>query len=60
MHVKEKQFEQKLDEMTNTVAERLGLREIPWFTVTVWLTAFYTVLTVFVCFYREDFLNVNQ
>ena len=55
----EKRASTKFDEVATVVAHQIGIREIPWFTVTLVLTAVYTVVTVLTLFHRADFLNVS-
>lgn len=37
----------------------MGMNEIPWYRWTLYLTFIYTILTILVCFHRQDFLNVR-
>lgn len=55
----EKNVEEKFDVISQQVASKLGMKEIPWFRWTLNLTFVYTVLTILVCFHRQDFLNVS-
>ena len=40
------------------VAQKIGVREIPWFLLTLYLTGIYTLITVLTLFNRIDILNV--
>jgi hypothetical protein len=44
--VVEKQAKVKFDELSSQVAERIGLREVPWFKLTIILTALYALVTI--------------
>eukprot|EP00347_Sterkiella_histriomuscorum_P014348 403361215 len=55
----EKTVESKFDEVSQTVASKLGMKEIPWFRWTMNLTVVYTILTILVCFHRQDFMNLT-
>ena len=55
----EKNVEHKFDEVSQKVAEKLGMREIPWFKWTYNLTIVYSIVTCFVMFHRPDFFNVS-
>lgn len=54
----EKQAQVKFDQISTQVASRIGLREIPWFKLTIILTALYALTTILCMFQRLDFLNV--
>jgi len=54
----EKRVEQKFDEFSNKLAQKIGMKEIPWFKWTLYMTFIYAVVTVLVLFHRSDFLNV--
>ena len=41
------------------MALRIGVREIPWYRVTLYLTLAYAVVTLLTLFYRADFLNLT-
>lgn len=41
------------------MALKLGVREIPWFTLTLWLTGIYSAILIFSMFFKADFLNVT-
>lgn len=55
----EREFEKKFDQVSQIVAERMGMKEIPWFKWTLNLTYFYACITCMVCFHRPDFVNVK-
>lgn len=57
--VVEKHAVAKFDEVASAVATKMGIREIPWYSVTLYLTIFYTVITLLTLFSRVDILNVN-
>jgi len=41
------------------MALKLGVREIPWFTLTLWLTGIYSAILILSMFFKADFLNVS-
>ncbi|CDW87383.1 c2 domain containing protein [Stylonychia lemnae] len=44
--VVEKRAEQKFDEYSNIIASKIGMKEIPWYSWTLYLTLIYTILTL--------------
>lgn len=53
--------ETKFDEIAAKVAIRIGAKEIPWYRVTLWLTGFYTLVSLLSLFAnRMEFLNVSM
>jgi hypothetical protein len=44
--VVEKQAQVKFDQLSTQVASRIGLREIPWFKLTLILTGLYALTTI--------------
>lgn len=53
-------MEQKFDEVASTIALKMGVRDIPWYQVTLYLTLINSVVTVLTLFSRADFLNVRN
>jgi len=52
--------ETKFDEVAAQVAVRIGVKEIPWFRLTLWLTGFYTLVSLLSLLgNRMEFLNVS-
>ena len=37
----------------------MGMKEIPWLKFTIYLTFFYSIVTILVLFSRPDFVNVS-
>jgi hypothetical protein len=56
----EQQASVKFDEVASVVAQKIGMRGIPWYNLTLYLTGIYTVVTVLTLFHRADFLNVSN
>ena len=60
MHAQERAAETRFDEVAAKVAVRIGVKEIPWFRLTLWLTAFYTLVSLLSLFAnRTEVLNVS-
>jgi len=58
----EKALEQKLHNLINKNAQKLGIRsheEVPWATVTKYVLFIYLVITCFSSFMRPDFMNLT-
>lgn len=45
--------------MSDQIAARMGFHQVPWFRLTVLVLAVYALLTMLVCFYRTDFINLT-
>ena len=56
----EKVAQEKFEVVTQIVAEKMGLQEIPWLKLTLWSTFIYGIITVLVLFHRPDFINVRK
>lgn len=48
-----------IDNVSTTIAYKLGFSYVPWFTLTKIVLGLYTILTCFVLFFRTDFLNLT-
>src|ERR1700709_1096421 len=48
-----------IDNVSTTIAYKLGFSYVPWFTLTKIVLGIYTILTCFVLFFRTDFLNLT-
>lgn len=59
MNKGEKVMEEKLDAVSNKLAQRVGYESVPWFKLTWFLLWIYTGLTMFVLFSRSDFINLT-
>ena len=59
IEVKEKQVEEKFDSVSANLAYRMGYDEVPWIKATWSLLWLYTILTIFVMYYRPDFVNLT-
>jgi hypothetical protein len=55
----EQQFAKTIDNVSTTIAYKLGFSYVPWFTLTKIVLGLYTILTCFVLFFRTDFLNLT-
>ena len=56
----EKEFSKKMDVMAHGMAKRFGAENVPWFKITVVVLWVYLILTLFVLFFRSDFVNVSS
>ncbi len=56
---KEMELVQNIDNIGMNIASKLGFQNVPWFTLTKILLWIYTVLTIFVMFFRPDFVNLT-
>ena len=56
--VMEEQAKEQFDKVANVIAEKIGVKEIPWLKCTLYFTFFYAIITVLVMFFRPDFVNV--
>jgi hypothetical protein len=56
----ERTAEAKFDVIATGIATKIGYKTIPWLRFSLFLTYIYTVLTLFVTFYRPDFYNVRE
>lgn len=45
--------------MSEGVAKRVGFNSVPWFLLTNIVLYIYMIMTLCVCFYRPDFLNLS-
>ena len=52
-------MEEKFDAVANKIAATMGMKEIPWFKCTYYLTLLYAMVVCLVLFYRSDFFNVR-
>ena len=50
---------QTFDNVSNNIAQKMGLSYVPWFTLTKIVLAIYTIITCMVLFFRSDFVNVT-
>ena len=57
--VHEQLWEKELDNVSTSIAVKLGFSHVPWFTLTKIVLAIQTILTVFVLFFRTDFVNLT-
>ena len=57
--VTEKKIEQNFDQVTTSIAEKFGMKTIPWLKFTYYLTLLYSMITIFVLFQRADFFNLT-
>jgi len=48
----------QIDQVAVNLANRLGMNEVPWYKLTLYVTAIYTLIVLLSLFYRADFLNV--
>ena len=48
-----------IENVSLNLASKVGFDYVPWFTLTKIVLAIYTVLTIFVLFYRQDFINLT-
>jgi hypothetical protein len=55
----EKKVEEKFDIITQNLASKMGMKEIPWFRWTYYLTILYSMVTCLVLVKRSDFFNVT-
>ncbi len=56
---KELELVQNIDNIGLSIASKLGFQNVPWFTLTKVMLWIYTVLTIFVLFFRPDFVNLT-
>ena len=56
---KEKAIEAKFDRISQSLASKAGVTEIPWAQATMVVLAVYLILTIFSLFYRADFLSLT-
>ena len=49
-----------MDVMAHGMAKRFGAENVPWFKITVVVLWVYLILTLFVLFFRSDFVNVSS
>lgn len=55
----EAEINKNIENVTQGIANRLGFAYVPWFTLTKIVLGIYTALTVFVLFFRPDFVNLT-
>jgi hypothetical protein len=56
---KEKTLVVSVDKIATIVANKLGFPHVPWFTLTLYVIAIQTALTILSLFFRKDFLNLT-
>ena len=56
---KEQTLVVSVDKIAAVVANKLGFPHVPWFTLTLYVIAIQTVLTILSLFFRKDFLNLT-
>jgi hypothetical protein len=59
IRVHEQKLMKSIDNMSTTIAYKLGFSYVPWFTLTKIVLGIYTALTCMVLFFRTDFLNLT-
>ena len=59
LEVHEKVMEEKVDNIANQVAHKMGYATMPWLKVTWVLLYAYTAITILIMFYRSDFVNLT-
>ena len=52
-------WEREFDNVSTSIAVKLGFSHVPWFTLTKIVLTIQTILTVFVLFFRTDFVNLT-
>ena len=55
----EKNMEKGFDKIAEGVADTIGVKEIPWFKFTLYLTFVYCGISILVLFHRQDFINLT-
>ena len=50
---------QNFDNVAMGVAMKLGFSHVPWYSLTLVVLGIYTVLTLFVLFFKSDFINLT-
>ena len=55
----EQKIMKSIDNVSSTIAYKLGFSYVPWFTLTKIVLGLYTMLTCCVLFFRTDFLNLT-
>ena len=55
----EKNAEKQVDQVAAQIAVKLGLKEVPWYRLTLYITGIYTLVILLSLFYRADFFSVS-